>query len=68
MVAETRNEGYLVLVQEITPENKKIVDDITIVQYFSDVFPEDFPELPPLREVEFTIDLVINQFQSLHIE
>ena len=30
-----------------------------VVQEFSDVFPDDITDLPPEREVEFTIDLVL---------
>ncbi|XP_047165935.1 uncharacterized protein LOC124835101, partial [Vigna umbellata] len=30
----------------------------SIVEEFSDVFPDEIPGLPPAREVEFTIDLV----------
>ncbi|GJU50933.1 putative reverse transcriptase domain-containing protein [Tanacetum coccineum] len=32
--------------------------DVSIVQEFSEVFPEDLPGLPPARQVEFQIDLV----------
>ncbi|GJV16414.1 putative reverse transcriptase domain-containing protein [Tanacetum coccineum] len=34
------------------------IDDIPIVREYVDVFPEDLPGLPPLRQVEFQIDLV----------
>ena len=34
------------------------LDDIPIVRDYPDVFPEELPELPPKREVEFTIELV----------
>ncbi|GJZ57502.1 putative reverse transcriptase domain-containing protein [Tanacetum coccineum] len=37
---------------------KKRLEDVTIVQDFSDVFPEDLPGLPPTRQVEFQIDLI----------
>ncbi|GJR71941.1 putative reverse transcriptase domain-containing protein [Tanacetum coccineum] len=37
---------------------KKRLEDIPIVQEFPEVFPEDFPGLPPTRQVEFQIDLV----------
>ncbi|GJY13087.1 putative reverse transcriptase domain-containing protein [Tanacetum coccineum] len=32
--------------------------DISIVRDFPEVFPEDFPGLPPTRQVEFQIDLI----------
>jgi hypothetical protein len=31
---------------------------ISIVDEYLDVFPEEFPGLPPDREVEFSIDLI----------
>nr|KAJ0219995.1 hypothetical protein LSAT_V11C200085290 [Lactuca sativa] len=34
------------------------LDDIPIVSDFSDVFPEELPGFPPIRQVEFRIDLV----------
>jgi hypothetical protein len=33
------------------------IQDIAVVCEFSDVFPEDLPELPPERDVEFVIEL-----------
>ncbi|GJZ47875.1 putative reverse transcriptase domain-containing protein [Tanacetum coccineum] len=37
---------------------EKQLEDVTIVWYFPDVFPEDLPGLPPTRQVEFEIDLI----------
>ncbi|KAI3682698.1 hypothetical protein L1987_82867 [Smallanthus sonchifolius] len=37
---------------------KKSIQDIPIIQDFSEVFPEDLSGLPPVRQVEFRIDLV----------
>ncbi|GJU08795.1 hypothetical protein Tco_1125225 [Tanacetum coccineum] len=37
---------------------EKRLEDVATVRDFSDVFPEDFPRLPPTRQVEFQIDLV----------
>ncbi|XP_052198421.1 uncharacterized protein LOC127805709 [Diospyros lotus] len=34
------------------------VNDVEVVKEFSEVFPDDLTEMPPEREVEFTIDLV----------
>jgi hypothetical protein len=34
------------------------MEEIPVVQEFLDVFPEDFPGLPPDREIEFCIDLI----------
>ncbi|XP_052734114.1 uncharacterized protein LOC128196660 [Vigna angularis] len=36
----------------------KYAEGRTIVDEFPDVFPDEVPGLPPVREVEFTIDLV----------
>ena len=33
------------------------LEDIPVVREFPDVFPDEIPGLPPLREVEFCIDL-----------
>ncbi|GJU72124.1 putative reverse transcriptase domain-containing protein [Tanacetum coccineum] len=37
---------------------EKRLEDVPIVREFLKVFPEDFPGLPPARQVEFQIDLV----------
>jgi len=51
------SQCFLILTQlsvetEIGPLEAPVVGD------FSDVFPEDVPGLPPIREIEFSIDLV----------
>ncbi|GJT39061.1 putative reverse transcriptase domain-containing protein [Tanacetum coccineum] len=38
---------------------EKRLEDVPIVQDFPDVFREDLPGLPPTRQVEFQIDLVL---------
>ncbi|GJY14037.1 putative reverse transcriptase domain-containing protein [Tanacetum coccineum] len=38
--------------------SEKRLEDIPVVKEFSDVFPEDLPGLPPVRQVEFQIDLI----------
>ncbi|GKA78661.1 hypothetical protein Tco_0785198, partial [Tanacetum coccineum] len=37
---------------------KKRLEDVPIVRYFPEVFPENLSGLPPTRQVEFQIDLV----------
>nr|GFC59940.1 putative reverse transcriptase domain-containing protein [Tanacetum cinerariifolium] len=37
---------------------EKRIEDIPVVKEFPDVFPEDLPGLPPIRQVEFQIDLI----------
>nr|GEV05381.1 putative reverse transcriptase domain-containing protein [Tanacetum cinerariifolium] len=38
---------------------EKRLEDVPTVRDFSEVLPEDFPGLPPMRQVEFQIDLVL---------
>ena len=51
-------QGYLAYVVETSKEGT-ILDDIPVVREFPDVFPDDIAGLPPEREVEFTIDLIL---------
>ncbi|XP_070675669.1 uncharacterized protein [Malus domestica] len=50
-------QGYLVhmVLNVDTPIS---VEDVRVVGHFPDVFPDDLPGLPLVREVEFTIDLL----------
>ena len=41
-----------------TGNEETLVDEILVVTEFLDVFTYDIAELPPYREVEFTIDLI----------
>ena len=50
-------EAYLAYVI-YTVKARPSVSDIPTVGDFSDVFPEEFPGLPPQREIEFAIDVV----------
>jgi hypothetical protein len=36
----------------------KALEDIRVVNEFSDVFPEDMPGMPPDRDIEFSIELI----------
>ncbi|GJV22142.1 reverse transcriptase domain-containing protein [Tanacetum coccineum] len=38
--------------------DKKRLEDILVVREFMKVFPKDLPGLPPVRQVEFKIDLI----------
>ncbi|GJS80517.1 putative reverse transcriptase domain-containing protein [Tanacetum coccineum] len=38
--------------------DEKRLEDIPVVREFPEVFPEDLPGLPPVRQVEFQIDLM----------
>ncbi|KAI3695188.1 hypothetical protein L1987_78177 [Smallanthus sonchifolius] len=37
---------------------EKSIQDIPIIRYFPEVFPKDLSGLPPVRQVEFRIDLI----------
>ena len=50
--------GYLAYVVE-TGKEGTLVDEIPVVREFPDVFPYDIAGLPPDREVEFTINLIL---------
>ncbi|GJZ43270.1 hypothetical protein Tco_0590525 [Tanacetum coccineum] len=49
--------SFLIQVMEKKSDEKKL-EDIPVVKEFLDVFPEDLPGLPPVRQVEFQIDLI----------
>nr|GEX10079.1 reverse transcriptase domain-containing protein [Tanacetum cinerariifolium] len=44
-------------VVEKKSEDKRL-EDVPVVREFSDVFPKDLPGLPPVRQVEFQINLI----------
>ncbi|GKG41134.1 hypothetical protein Tco_0470346, partial [Tanacetum coccineum] len=49
-----------VTVKENKDELKeKRLDDVPTARDFPKVFPKDLPGLPPIRQVEFQIDLVL---------
>ncbi|GJY83655.1 putative reverse transcriptase domain-containing protein [Tanacetum coccineum] len=53
------NEILIVTVKEDKDESKeKRLEDVPTVRDFPEVFPEDLPGLPPVRQVEFQIDLI----------
>ncbi|GJZ00884.1 reverse transcriptase domain-containing protein [Tanacetum coccineum] len=49
-------ETLIIRVKE-KKSNEKRLEDIPVVREFLEVFPEDLPGLPPVRQVEFQIDL-----------
>ncbi|GJV13164.1 putative reverse transcriptase domain-containing protein [Tanacetum coccineum] len=51
------DETLIIRVME-KKSNKKRLEDIPVVKEFPDIFPEDLPCLPPVRQVEFKIDLI----------
>ncbi|GJW29302.1 putative reverse transcriptase domain-containing protein [Tanacetum coccineum] len=51
--------GYLFLAHVTEKKSKeKLLEDMPVIHDFLEVFPEELPGLPPLRQVEFRIDLV----------
>ncbi|GJZ77652.1 hypothetical protein Tco_0642324 [Tanacetum coccineum] len=57
-------KGFPIFLAHVTAKEvedkseKKRLEDVPIVRDFPEVFPEDLPDLPPTRQVEFQIDLV----------
>ncbi|KAA3471063.1 DNA/RNA polymerases superfamily protein [Gossypium australe] len=51
-------EAYLTYVLD-TKVTKRKIESISVVREFSNVFLEELPSLPPIREVEFGIELVL---------
>ena len=52
-----RCEAYLAYVID-TKKEKPSLSDIPTVSDYPDVFPKEFPGLPPQREIEFAIHVV----------
>ncbi|GJZ36698.1 reverse transcriptase domain-containing protein [Tanacetum coccineum] len=51
-------ETLIIRVMEKKSDEKRL-EDIPIVREFPEVFPENLPGLPPIRHVEFQIDLIL---------
>ncbi|GJQ90678.1 putative nucleotidyltransferase, ribonuclease H [Tanacetum coccineum] len=50
-------EGFLATIHDTTSDVSSIHDQ-PIVSEFQDVFPEELPGIPPIRDVEFNIELI----------
>ena len=50
--------AFLASVTHVVKGTPLKVGDVHIVREFPEVFPDDFPGLPPTREIDFTIELV----------
>ncbi|GKD34969.1 putative reverse transcriptase domain-containing protein [Tanacetum coccineum] len=48
---------FIAQVMEKKSDERRL-EDIPVVREFPEVFPEDLPGLPPVRQVEFQIDLI----------
>ncbi|GJR87945.1 putative reverse transcriptase domain-containing protein [Tanacetum coccineum] len=57
---KVRNFPWRVRAQVTEQESKeKRLEDVPVIRDFPEVFPEDLPGLPPPRQVEFRIDLIL---------
>nr|GFC21095.1 putative reverse transcriptase domain, aspartic peptidase domain protein [Tanacetum cinerariifolium] len=50
-------EGFLATIHDTTSDVPSIHDH-PIVSEFLDVFPDELPGIPPVRKVEFNIELI----------
>ena len=50
--------GYLANVIDASMEQQLRPEDVPIVRNFLEVFPEELPGLPPVRVIEFVIELL----------
>ncbi|XP_058784366.1 uncharacterized protein LOC131659150, partial [Vicia villosa] len=59
-VGESVQDGaeLFMLLATLDVHERRTIDELPIVCDFAEVFPEDVSDLPPKREVEFSIDLV----------
>jgi hypothetical protein len=46
------------LMAYMSAKNQAVIDQLQVVNEFPEVFPDEIPDVPPEREVEFSIDLV----------
>ncbi|XP_022024218.1 uncharacterized protein LOC110924524 [Helianthus annuus] len=54
-----RKEYFVFLAHIVkTKDEKKTVKDVPAICDFPNVFPDDFPSLPPTRDINFGIDLI----------
>nr|GFB06805.1 hypothetical protein [Tanacetum cinerariifolium] len=53
----TKTSGFLATIHDTTSDVPSIHDQ-PIVSEFPDVFPDELPGIPPVREVEFNIELI----------
>ena len=49
---------YAAHILEATGDETPRLEDYQVLQEFNDVFPDEIPGLPPMREIDFTIELV----------
>ncbi|BAT95505.1 hypothetical protein VIGAN_08224900, partial [Vigna angularis var. angularis] len=49
---------FVIIAQEQKKDSERQATGISVVEDFADVFPDEILDLPPRREVEFSIDLI----------
>ncbi|GJX41192.1 putative reverse transcriptase domain-containing protein [Tanacetum coccineum] len=60
-------ETLIIQVMEKKSDEKRL-EDIPVVKEFPEVFPEDLPSLPPVRQVEFQINLMPGRAPILFVK
>nr|GEV50510.1 putative reverse transcriptase domain, ribonuclease H-like domain, aspartic peptidase domain protein [Tanacetum cinerariifolium] len=62
-----KDETLIILAQVMEKKSdEKRLENIPVVREFPDVFPEELPGLPPVRQVEFQIDLIPGEAPVAH--
>jgi len=49
---------FMIVAQGEKKSTTEYIKSIPVVDEYADVFPDEIPELPPSRDVDFTIDLI----------
>nr|GEZ07594.1 putative reverse transcriptase domain-containing protein [Tanacetum cinerariifolium] len=55
---EARGRAYVIKEADKDQGPNVVMEDVPVIRDFPEVFPDDFPGLPPPRQLEFRIDLV----------
>ena len=53
-----RSTCFVLVAQEKKISTKEQISRILVVDEYADVFPDEIPELPPSRDVDFSIDII----------
>jgi len=56
---EARATCYMIVAQAEKMSTTKKISRIPIVEEYTDVFPDEISELPPMRDVDFSIDRIL---------
>ena len=51
------NHGHVLRLTSVMEADQEL-NNIPVVREYPDVFPQDIPEFPPEKEIEFTIELM----------